>query len=369
MSPARKKKKVDAEDARNAARLGRWFGIVVLVALVVTPGILVGVYPRVAGPGVGIAIELDYAGESASALADKLAIAGLIANPGYFTWYVRLTGGTGSMVKGPHLLTDDASPRDIVHRLERRGATRAKIVVPEGWTRFDIAKRLDGAHVCTLRRFLDATTSEKLLAELHVPAPTAEGFLFPATYDLELDSDPSDVVRQMVHLWNKRWEALELQHDTGLKDLTESLGWGRREIVILASMIEKEAAVDDERGVIASVFLNRMRDPSFKPHKRLQSDPTSGYGCVVLSPPPASCAAYSGKITHDINVDETNTYSTYTHDGLPPGPICNPGARSIEAVMSPALTHYFFFVAKGGGRHTFSETLGGHNAAIEGRDE
>jgi UPF0755 protein len=78
-----------------------------------------------------------------------------------------------------------------------------------------------------------------------------------------------------------------------------------------------------------------------------------------------ACLAYTGKITHDINVDPDNAYSTYVHEGLPPGPIANPGAKSIEAVMSPALTHYFFFVAKGGGRHTFSETLGGHNAAVQ----
>ena len=192
----------------------------------------------------------------------------------------------------------------------------------------------------------------------------AEVAFFPATYDLELDADPADVVRQMVHLFDKRWAALETQHDTGLKDLSDSLGWGRREIVVLASMIEKEAAVDDERGIIASVFLNRLRDASFKPKGRLQSDPTSGYGCLVVSPTPASCAAYSGKITHDINVDEANAYSTYVHEGLPPGPICNPGAKSIEAVPSPSLTRYFFFVAKGGGRHTFSETLGAHNAAV-----
>jgi UPF0755 protein len=146
-----------------------------------------------------------------------------------------------------------------------------------------------------------------------------------------------------------------------LKDLADSLKWGKREIVILASMIEKEAAVDDERAVFASVFLNRLRDPSFLP-KKLQSDPTAGYGCLVGTSLP--CVGYTGKITHEINVDDANAYSTYVHEGLPPGPIGNPGARAIEAVMSPALTHYFFFVAKGGGRHTFSETLGGHNAAV-----
>ncbi len=163
-------------------------------------------------------------------------------------------------------------------------------------------------------------------------------------------------------LFDKRYAALEEKHESGLKDLSDSLGWGRREIVILASMIEKEAVVDDERPVIASVFLNRLRDPAFAQKKLLQCDPTAGYGCLVGSS--AACVGYTGKITHEINMDPDNAYSTYTHEGLPPGPISNPGAKSIEAAMSPALTHYFFFVAKGGGRHTFSETLGSHNAAV-----
>lgn len=364
-TPAKPKKKREApaqsEDARNASSLFKWT-VIVMIAMTVTAAILlVVVYPSAPGPGTGRAVELEVTRTDPGELAEDLHAAGLITNPRYFALYLRLTGGTSSVVKGPHYLTNDASPREIAHRLERRGASHGKIVVPEGWTRFDIAKRLDALHVCTARSFLVASEDKKLLDELHVQGPSAEGYLFPATYDLELDSDPRELVRQMVRLFDKRYAALEEKHETGLKDLSDSLGWGRREIVILASMIEKEAAVDDERAVIASVFLNRLRDPSFSP-KKLQCDPTAGYGCLVGAS--TACASYNGKITHEINVDPENAYSTYTHEGLPPGPISNPGARSIEAVMSPALTHYFFFVAKGGGRHTFSETLGGHNAAV-----
>lgn len=361
MSPARKRKKPTRDDERSASGLFKWTAAIMLVMLITTTVVMFGVYPSAAGPGPGAPSEVDIENETATSLAEKLHAAGLVANARYFAWYVRLTGGAGSVVNGHHLLTDEASPRELLHRLERRGASHVKIVVPEGWTRFDIAKRLDALHVCTARTFLKSTEDAKLLASLHVQGPSAEGYLFPATYDLELDSDTAELVTQMVHLFDKRYAALEEKHDAGLKDLADSLKWGKREIVILASMIEKEAAVDDERSVIASVFLNRLRDPSFLP-KKLQSDPTSGYGCLVGTSLP--CVGYTGKITHEINVDEANAYSTYVHEGLPPGPIGNPGARAIEAVMSPALTHYFFFVAKGGGRHTFSETLGGHNAAV-----
>ena len=199
---------------------------------------------------------------------------------------------------------------------------------------------------------------------MHVDGASAEGFRFPATYDLAADSEPADIVRRLKAEFDKRWFSLEQRHPYGMLDLSQSLHWGMREIVILASIIEKEAAMDDERRTIASVFLNRMRDPSFM-RKVLQSDPTAGYGCLLMKDQLASCASYTGKITHDINADPDNPYSTYTHENLPPGPICNPGARSIEAVMSPAVTKFLYFVARGEGRHTFSETYEGHVSAVK----
>jgi UPF0755 protein len=312
-------------------------------------------------------VELVIPGdESPEALAQRLEAAGLTDHPRLFAAYLRFTGGTGRVVRGVHLLTDDLSPRDLLARLERgTGAGRVKVTIPEGWTRFDIAKRLQALHVCALRAFLDATVSAPLMAELHVPGDTAEGFLFPATYELAPDSDPADVVRRMKAEFDKRWGILEQRSQSGLLDLTKTLGWGPREIVTLASMVEKEAVVDDERPLIASVFLNRLRDPGFSP-KILQCDPTAGYGCLVAPERAPSCAAYTGKITHDIVADAQNPYNTYKHEGLPPGPIANPGSKSLDAVLNPAVTRYFYFVARGEGRSTFSETYGAHTAAVHG---
>jgi UPF0755 protein len=355
------------EDTRSAAGLLKWTLLVLGVFLLTTAIVAFGIYPTSPGPGPGNAVEIDVVDTNAGRLADQLASAHVLTSARYFAWYVRLTGGTGAIVTGRHYVTDDLSPRELLRRLERRSTAHARIVIPEGWTRFDIARRLDALHVCTLRAFLQATEDPNLLASLKVPfdpsAPSAEGFLFPATYEVALDADPASVVQKLVHQFDKRYAALEARHERGIQDLEDSLGWKKRQIVILASMIEKEAAVDDERPIIASVFLNRLRDPSFHP-KRLQCDPTAGYGCLVGTAP--SCTDYVGKVTHAINEDPANAYSTYVHDGLPPGPIASPGAKSLEAVMSPSLTHYFYFVAKGGGRHTFSETLGAHNAAVHG---
>jgi UPF0755 protein len=113
------------------------------------------------------------------------------------------------------------------------------------------------------------------------------------------------------------------------------------------------------------VFLNRLRDPAFK-RKVLQCDPTAGYGCLVMRDKLPACTGYAGKITHAINMDPQNTYSTYTHEGLPPGPIANPGSKSLQAVLAPALTKYLYFVTRGEARrHAFSESIEEHNTAVK----
>lgn len=328
--------------------------------------VLLVLYPSGRGPGPGNALEFVVDdGESADGLAEKLAAVGLVSSPRLFAFYVAVTGGAKDLVKGPHLLTDDASPGDLLARLERRsGGGHAKVTFPEGWNRFDMAKRLQEKHVCTLRAFLEATGDAPLLKELLIDGDSAEGYLFPATYDLAFDADAADVVRRMKGEFDKRYLTLAQRHESGILDLSMTLKFAARDIVILASIVEKEAAVDDERPIIASVFLNRLRDPEFTQPRLLQSDPTAGYGCL-LQPELPSCAGYAGKITPAINSDPANPYSTYKHEGLPAGPIANPGAKSLEAVMAPANTRYFYFVAKGEGRHAFSETYAAHTAAIK----
>jgi UPF0755 protein len=167
----------------------------------------------------------------------------------------------------------------------------------------------------------------------------------------------------LVQEFDKRWGALVQKHGAGLASLEASLGFGRHEVVTLASMVEKEAAVADERSTIAGVFLNRLLDPTFQP-KRLQSDPTAAYGCLVDPAIPA-CSTFRGKVTPELLRDPANGYSTYVTHGLPPGPIANPGEASLRAVLEPRSSKYLYFVAKGGGRHTFSESLDAHNAAVK----
>ena len=144
-------------------------------------------------------MELTLEGdESPDALAARLEAAGLITNPRLFAAYARLSGVRGHLARGAHLVTDDLSARELVARLERRGgAAHVRITFPEGWTRFDMAKRLHATHICAQRAFLAATEDRALLDELHIDGPSSEGFMFPATYELAADSEPAEVVRRL----------------------------------------------------------------------------------------------------------------------------------------------------------------------------
>lgn len=322
-------------------------------------------YPSSRGPGQGHGIEVVIVRDPTPAgLASALARAGVVSSPRLFALWVRATGGTSGVVAGRHLLADDSTPREVMARLERRpSAGTAHVTFPEGWNRFDMARRLQDKEVVPLRDFLDATTDPALLREIGVEGDSAEGFLFPATYDLPFDSDARDVVRRMKREFDRRWDILSRSRGASLNDVMTSARLGIRDVVTLASMVEKEAVADDERPIIASVFLNRLRDPAFHP-KHLECDPTAAYGCLVAPERAPTCADFAGKATAPIEHDPGNPYSTYTHEGLPPGPIANPGARSLEAAMAPATTHFYFFVARGEGRHAFSETYEAHLGAI-----
>ena len=154
------------------------------------------------------------------------------------------------------------------------------------------------------------------------------------------------------------------RHRAKAKDLEADLGWGDREVVILASLVEKETAVPSERPLISGVFINRMKFKSFQP-KKLQTDPTIIYGCTVPVEKSAACEKFEGRIRTIHLRDKDNPYSTYAIEGLPPGPIANPGRAALEAAFSPTKSKYLFFVAKGDGSHYFSKTEKEHEKMVD----
>ena len=206
---------------------------------------------------------------------------------------------------------------------------------------------------------------QALLSELRISGTNAEGYLFPASYGLLVDSDAREVVRVLVSETKKRLAHASDRHPGRLEQLQRDYGFGEREVLTLASMVEKEAQVDEERPLIASVFFNRLRDPGFRPARMLQSDPTAAYGCLIDGARIPSCSGFHGSVTPALLRDAANPYNTYRHAGLPPGPIANPGSAAIEAVLDPAQSEFLYFVAKGAGRHSFSRTFAEHREALE----
>jgi UPF0755 protein len=353
--------------SRRALARALIYGAAGLVGLALAAlGGLSLVYPKTRGPGRGRVVEIALEpGLDIDRLAARLDDVGVIEHPALFAAYGRMLGADERLRVGAVLLTDDMSPRDVLARLASGlGGAAIRVTLPEGFTRFDVAARLERWEICSAREVLAATEDRTLLDELGIPGPSAEGYLFPDTYRLEQGLTGVEIVRRLVANWRRRAAPLYDEHHAQFEGLRRDLEWTPHETLVLASIVEKEAVVSEERPVIAGVFLNRLRMPGFSP-RRLQADPTVGYGCRAAPLGASSCASFDGRrITRAMLADDANVYNTYRHDGLPPGPICNPGLSSLRAVLSADRHDYLYFVARGGGRHDFSATLDAHNAAV-----
>jgi UPF0755 protein len=203
-----------------------------------------------------------------------------------------------------------------------------------------------------------------LVASLGVPGETLEGYLFPDTYKFEAASSAADIVTKLVRRHQQVYADLKRRYRDAAESLEKRLEWGDHEIVTLASIVEKETGAKHERPLIAGVFLNRLRFVSFQP-KLLQTDPTIIYGCTVPASKSAACQKFEGRIRTIHLRDTENPYNTYTHEGLPPGPISNPGRAALEAVFAPKSSRYLYFVARNDGTHQFSKTEAEHEKWVD----
>ncbi len=316
------------------------------------------------GPNRDFVIELPDK-PTLDEVADALAQAKVIVDRNKWLRIMRLLQSEPGLRGGWVAVNRAKSMIELMPRLlTTHGKSSVTLNIPEGFTRFDAATRLERFGVTRKADFLAASSEPALLQRLQIPAPTAEGYLFPATYTLEQQNSGAVVVARMVAAFrNKTRDAfgrLSQAQASARLPLTE------HQALTLASIVEREARLPEERAIIAGVFVNRLVDPTFRPH-RLQADPTVAYGCLVDPTSAPTCSAFDGRhITPAMVRDPQNPYNTYRLEGLPPGPISNPGLASIEAVVAPMSHNFFYFVATGGGRHSFSSTLDEHNARIYG---
>jgi UPF0755 protein len=324
-------------------------------------------WARGGGPGSGQLVILDVPTDrSGFDLSETLVERGVLRRKFPFSLYFWLF--TAGPAPGRHVLRDDLGPRALAQRLSRSPSRASKrVTIPEGFQHLQIARRLAEAEICDADAFRALVFDEELRAELGVRGPSLEGYLFPATYELSVDSDPRALIRQLVAETRKRLARVGAEHPRAFATLAEKDGFGEHEILTLASIVERESANAEEDPVIAGVFFNRLRDPDFRPRRSLQSDPTAGYGCLVMPERAESCADYGGTVVPAMLRDGDNPYNTYRHPGLPPGPISNTGESAMRAVLAPAETDYLYFVAAGGGRHRFSRTFDEHKKAVSGR--
>jgi UPF0755 protein len=368
-SRRRRKKRSPSVPPRTVHRpLGRRLKRLVAVGVLAAAGLALlvafSLWARSAGPGAGKRLVLVVEpNASAGRVAAQLYDARAVTSPRLFALYLEVFARPPE--PGAHLLRDDLSARELAQRLGRSaGRPRVRVAVPEGWNHVQIGRRLEELEVTTLAAFRAATTDPKLYGELGLPGPSAEGYLFPATYELFVNSDPRNVVRTLVAEAKKRFGRLEADDPGAFERLAREHGFRLHEIVTLASIVERETGDADELPLVAGVFMNRLSDPTFRPLKTLQSDPTAAYGCLVEPTRAISCAVANGEVTPTMLRDSANRYNTYRHPGLPPGPIANPGERALKAVLSPAKTEYLYFVAGDGGKHVFSQTFEEHREAV-----
>ncbi|MEO8725735.1 MAG: endolytic transglycosylase MltG [Acidobacteriaceae bacterium] len=278
-------------------------------------------------------------GDSTPVIAGKLQQAGAVRSATAFLLYHYTLGGKRSLKAGEYEF-DHPETVGEVHQHIVRGEVAARIVVvPEGFNMFDIAQAVENAGIGSRQDFLnEVRTDTRLISDLSPQATSLEGYMFPDTYRFSKSSTPREMAGTMVRRFRQRAQAIGLlQHGAEIPAL-----------VTMASVVEKETAVPEERSLVAGVFYNRLRA-----HIALATDPSVIYASLLAG-------TWNGAI-HQSELHSDSTYNTYTHAGLPPGPICNPGVSALQAAMAPATTDYLYFVADNRGHHRFARTLEEHN--------
>jgi UPF0755 protein len=295
-----------------------------------------------AGNGKRVEIVELGKGRTLRALAAGLESRGIISSARLFTLYARLKGGDARVKAGTYQFDDGMRPGIILDKMLSGEVYERLFALPVGYSSFQAAEMLEKRGIFSKESFLKACRDQKLLAELGVKAPSAEGYLFPGSYNILPGKTERDVVREMVLRQRQLLDAEPAGSKAG------KTGLSRGALLTLASMVEKEAILPAEMPLIAAVFENRL-----KKGMRLQSDPTAIYGI----------RAFAGKVSRE-DILRPTPYNTYLVPGLPPGPIGNPGKQAIEAVLNHPALPYLYFVARGDGSHQFSSDLVAHNQAV-----
>ncbi|MGA9751751.1 MAG: endolytic transglycosylase MltG [Acidobacteriota bacterium] len=282
-------------------------------------------------------------GMSAGQVLELMAREGVVRSRFSLKLVFSLFGHPKTLKAGTYLFERPMTPLQVVQVLNKGEVLLTKVTIPEGLRRDEVAHLLAAAGLGREKTFLRLTSDPALIRDLDPAATTLEGYLFPETYLVDPDLREEAVLKVLVTSFRSWWEKIGLPNSDGMPI---------REVVTLASLVEKETAAPQERPLVAGVFLNRLRIGM-----PLQTDPTIVYAETIDG-------VYRGYLTRQ-DWEYPSPYNTYLHAGLPPGPICSPGKASLEAVLHPTPSDYLYFVSRNDGTHYFSRTLAEHDRAVE----
>jgi UPF0755 protein len=289
-------------------------------------------------PGAGRRfVEIDVKeGQKARDVMIALQDQRLIGNAFPFRFWMRARRGGSKIHVGKYRFSAGRSSFWIVDDLIQGRTEKVRVVIPEGFASWQIAERLAEANVCDAQLFRAYVAKEKL-----------EGYLFPATYQLAYGLGPAAIARTFKTAFDEHWTA-------ELDARAKQVGMTKNQIVTLASIIEREVRKRDELPLVSAVYNNRL-----KRNMRLEADPTVQY----------AIGYWKTRLTYDDYRNTVSPYNTYLNNGLPPGPICSPGADAIRAALWPAESNALFLLAKDDGHHTFSDTYRDHTNKVNSRNK
>jgi UPF0755 protein len=287
-------------------------------------------------------------GEAAILVAQRLQEAGLIKDGGLFRWYMRYYGVDSKLAAGDYKLARNMNMPQIAKALQHALYEETSIQIIEGWRAEQIAEMLARKGLVTVDEFMETVNSGQYNYSVLNDRPASvglEGYLFPDTYRINANANAAQIIDKLI-------ATLDARFDESRRARAAARGLSTFQVLNLASIVEREAVVAQERPMIADVYLNRMKKGMY-----LQADPTVQY---ALGFQPRTNQWWLLPLPIEALSETISVYNTYLNPGLPPHPICNPSLASIDAVLSPAGTDYLFFYSKGDGSHAFAKTYEEH---------
>lgn len=332
------------------------------------------IFPNKPGPFTGPKkVELLISpGMKIAQVAEWIASKDLVNHPTWFRYYLREKMSGSPLKQGQYILSAKMTPKEIIETLlGNNTSSSVSLKIIEGDNMLDVSNNLESLEFCKKGEGLFWMRNKEFISSLQINAETLEGYLLADTHHFTKNYPCQKVISYLVKLTQNKLKKIIEQHPAQWSALTsKNIGstgkFTPHDLLTMASLVEKETSTPKERVTIAGVFLNRLTLPSFTSH-RLETDPTIKYGCILGIPQSEACKSFQNQIKRIHLQDKDNPYNTYTHSGLPKGPIANPSIASIKAVLEASQTSvpYLYFVSKNDKTHYFSTTFEEHNRAVD----